>query len=464
MHQCLLITRSARSGAFPNAKRRKRYNPRSEQAQMMRAMKLIRTVAMLVFWVGVLDGSGAQVPQTANRWAPPAGELAGQIADILGAGQAQLTIRNLSTIQASEIPAIRRLIEEDLRARGVVNGGGESANLIRVTLSEDARERLWVAEIVEGSETRVAMVHVDSAGPTASAATTERVLLRRQPIFASAEPVLATLEIADGLVVLEPERIVVYDRAGDGFRERQRVNIDQIRQLARDPRGALLEDAGGSRFEAWVPGAECFGSSDGIANAAWRIQCRASDDPWAVTPTSLEFAASGGPAAQAQGAQADVGARPIQAFYNSARNYFTGVLAQSAGVDLRPFYSLVVVSRLGNQAALLVGGIDGKVQMGENGAWRPVAGTRDWGSDFAVIHSGCGTGAQVIASSSGEAAADDLRAFEIPALEAVPVSTSLAVDGAVTAMWTARDGKSAFAVTRNTGGEYEVDRVTALCN
>jgi hypothetical protein len=70
---------------------------------MMRAMKLICTVAMLVVWLGVLDVSGAQGPQPSSRWAQPAAELAGQIADILGAGQAQLTIRNLSTIQASEI-------------------------------------------------------------------------------------------------------------------------------------------------------------------------------------------------------------------------------------------------------------------------------------------------------------------------------------------------------------------------
>jgi hypothetical protein len=34
-----------------------------------------------------------------------------EIADILGPGQAQLTIRNLSTIQTTEIPAIRKLLQ-----------------------------------------------------------------------------------------------------------------------------------------------------------------------------------------------------------------------------------------------------------------------------------------------------------------------------------------------------------------
>ena len=77
---------------------------------------------------------------------------------------------------------------------------------------------------------------------------------------------------------------------------------------------------------------------------------------------------------------------------------------------------------------------------------------------------GCGAAAGFLCRSSGEAAVDSLRAFEILALEAVPASSPLAVDGTVTALWAGADGKSAFAVIRNAANEYEVDRVTALCN
>ena len=41
--------------------------------------------------------------------------------------------------------------------------------------------------------------------------------------------------------------------------------------------------------------------------------------------------------------------------------------------------------------------------MVDNGALKPVTGTRDWGSDFAALHSGCGAGTQIVASGSGEA-------------------------------------------------------------
>jgi hypothetical protein len=155
---------------------------------------------------------------------------------------------------------------------------------------------------------------------------------------------------------------------------------------------------------------------------------------------------------------------PFGAFYNSARDYFTGVVSPSVGVDLPPFYAAALIPRSAGSGALLVGGVDGKVQMAENGTLKTVSGTRDWGSDFAVLHSGCGAGVQVIASSSGEAANDSLRSYEFPALEAVPAGAPLAMNGAVTALWTAPDGKSVLAVVRNAANEYEVNRVTALCN
>jgi hypothetical protein len=102
--------------------------------------------------------------------------------------------------------------------------------------------------------------------------------------------------------------------------------------------------------------------------------------------------------------------------------------------------------------------------MVDNSALHTVAGTRDWGSDFAVVRSGCGAGTQVIVSSSGEAANDSLRAFEIPALDALPASNPLAMNGTVMALWTAQDAKSAMAVVRSAAGQYEVDRVSATCN
>ena len=154
----------------------------------------------------------------------------------------------------------------------------------------------------------------------------------------------------------------------------------------------------------------------------------------------------------------------FKAFYNAARNYFVGVVTPGVGVDLPAFYSAALLPRTAGNGALLIDGVDGKVQLAENGALAAVAGTRDWGSDVAALRSGCGTGTQAIASGSGEAVSDSLRAYEVPALEAAPVSAPLAMEGTVTAMWPAPDAKSVFAIVRKAANQYEVDRVTALCN
>jgi hypothetical protein len=409
----------------------------------MKAIWLIWVVAALMGLTGV---AAHAAPGT---WEQPASALADQIAAILGPGQAHLTIRNLSTISNDEIPVIRRLLTQDLKAHGVVMAGAESANTIRVTLSESARERMLVAEVGEGTQSQVAMVDL---GPiqTLAAPMTGALLLRSQQILVVHDPALAILETPAGLVTLEPGQVVIYAGSPGDWREKERIAIEQRRQLARDPRGVLVPTSDSNGFEAFLAGMKCTGSDAKEAEKTWTVKCSESDDPWPLGAASFSAA------------QLEI-TGTISAFYNSARNYFIGVVSPKQDVDLPAFYSGVILPR-SDGLGLLIGGVDGKVQLAESGALKVVSGTRDWGSDFAVLRSGCGAGVQVIASSSGEAPNDSLRAYELPALEAVPASAPLAIDGTVTALWTAPDGKSVLAVVRNAANEYEVDRVTALCN
>ncbi|HUH61472.1 MAG TPA: hypothetical protein VLZ50_00690 [Terracidiphilus sp.] len=382
--------------------------------------------------------------QAPGPWAQPAAALSEQVAGILGPGQANFAIRNLSTIPSDQIPAIQALLEQDLKAHGVRTSGAESANTIRVTLSENPRERLWVAEVTQGNETRVTMVQVDAGAPSAWTEAKSGLMLRREIVIETKQPIVTALEMGNALIAVEPEEIVIRSRSADGWQEAKRFRMARTRAPARDPRGESLVDATGNGFEAFVGGMECDGSvAAGAASA--QVTCHESDDPWPI-------------------AQIDqTGGGSVAAFYNASRNYFTGVVTPAIGVDLPPFYSAAVFFRPAG-AALLIDGIDGKVQLVDAGTVKNVIGTRDWGSDFAVLHSGCGAGAQVIASGSGEAVSDSLRAYELPASEAIPASAPLAMDGSVTALWSAPDGKSVYASVRHASGEYEVDRVTALCN
>lgn len=415
-------------------------------------MKLFRRVTG---WASVLlMASALLAAEGPGEWEPPAAALAEQIAGVLGPGQAMLSMRNLSSIANADIPAIRALVERDLKVHGVSIATVESANGIRITLSQNDRERLWVAEITEGNQSRVMMV---TAGPNReqAQAAADYMTLRRErlPMLGtpSRVPIVATLESGSTLIVLRPEAIDLSVFGGGGWQHQKDIPLNERRQLSRDPRGILVAAPGGNGFTAFAGQAECSGSyAAPVSNAqpaeGWTIRCAASDEPWPI----LKNNDPGNPVT-------------IKAFYNAARDYFTGVITPNPGVDLPPFYSAALLPRA-NGMALLVGSVDGKVRVADGGALRAVSGTRDWGSDFAVLKSGCGSGAQVIASGSGEAAGDSLRAYEVPAQEAIPASAALSMNGAVTALWPAPDGKSLLAAVRQPSGDYEVDRVTALCN
>ena len=80
-------------------------------------MRLIGAVALVVCWLAGLVACGAQDLQLAELIGPRRLQnWLGRSPISLGPGQAQLTVRNLSTIQVSEVPAIRKLLEQDLKS------------------------------------------------------------------------------------------------------------------------------------------------------------------------------------------------------------------------------------------------------------------------------------------------------------------------------------------------------------
>lgn len=404
------------------------------------------------------------IAQTASPWARPAGELAGRIAEILGPASAHVTVRNLSTLPDDQVAIISRLLDDDLKASGVSISSGDSANSIRITLSESTAGGLWVAEVAEGNETHVVMLPVAIA-PADAPAAREKITLHRQVVARASElrpdqgsagsvqPILAAAEIGSELAVLTPERVAIFASTPAGWTEREHADFPASHAFSRDPRGTLFVTQDGSAIHAFAPGVACSESLSSAAAASQSagagMHCESGDDPWPLTP------GGSGPS--------------IRAFYNPGRDYFTGVIVPGIGVDLPPFYTSAVLQGRSSGAALLVAGIDGKVILAENGQLLPAGGTRDWGSDFAVLNSPCGGGAEVLASSSGEALNDSLRAYEIPAQEAVAVSDPLSLGGSAMAVSPAADGKSVLAIVRTTADEgrrfdYEVDRVTATCN
>lgn len=383
--------------------------------------------------------------QAAN-WEQPAAALARQIASLAGPGPVQLVLNNRSTLPATEVPQIRQLLEQDLRSFGIVLGSGDSTTLVRVTLSENLRGGLWIAEVQEGTETRVTMLpvklDVSNAAPGAPSLT-----LRQTAIITESDPVLdAQIFSSAGeqrlLLVLEPQRVMVYVRtaastpAPSPWKEEQVLTIPFLAPLSRDVRGRIVS-AQDHLFDAYLPGVLCRGSNNW---SAITLTCTGSDDPWPVTATQ-------------------------KAFYDSARDYFMGVLVPGFGMQLAPFYEAADIPR-SNGSAVLLNNVNGSAVLVQSNITVPVNGAVDWGSDLAAVHSACGSGTQVIVSGSGASAAgDSLRAYEISGREALPVSSPLQAPGVVTAIWPASSGDNATVVIHKPASdEYEVWSVAASCN
>jgi len=416
------------------------------------------------WWAVVVVALACLTPSAhAANWEQPVADLAKRIAALSGPGPAKLVIRNQSSLAAEDIPAIRRSLERDLGGYGVRTGGGDSATLIRVTLSENVQGGLWVAEVVEGTDTRVTMLPVGLGAAAAATPGPASLVVRRTLMLTVPDPVvdaqIFTVGTLARLVVLEPERLVTYVRsaaglafagapAGGGWVEDQRIAIAHTRPLPRDVRGELVA-APDHLFDAYLPGVACSGTNTGAQIA---VACGDSDDPWPVSEPG--GAPVGGPAGV-----------PQRAFYNALRDFFTGVLAPGYGMDLPAFYEASDIPRP-TGTALLLNTVDGRLMLIENNALKPVAGASDWGSDFTVVRSECGSGVQVLVSGSGAAAAgDSLRAYEIVGREAIGVSPPLPVDGAVMAMHAASASTSATVVVRREAPlRYEVWNATALCN
>jgi hypothetical protein len=381
-----------------------------------------------------------QSPEQPSPWQSPCADLARQIAALTGPGTVSLKVESRSTLTSDDVTVIRGLLERELRSAGVVTRAKSADAEVRVTLSQNENGLLWIAEVQEGSEAKVAMLPVPgvvgSAGPEAPVIMTVHADL----LLAEAEPMLDLTVIGAGadahLIVLQPEHIKTYSQVGSSWQLVQSYSIASAHPFPRDVRGRIVP-AADHLFDAYLPGLTCAATKP---SDSWTLSyaCRESDDPWPL------------------GSQ--------KAFYNAARNFFTGVLAPGFGPKLPPFYSAAELVRASG-TAFLVADVNGAVHLLEGGSHKLLIGARDWGSDIVAVRSECGSGAQVLASAAGWPVQDSVRAYEITGREARPASAPSTFNGVVTAMWSAGDGASAIVTVRRAQESgYEAYRVSVRCN
>jgi len=393
-------------------------------------------IGLLLLVFGAALGYAATPEST---WAAASAKLAKEIANISGPGTAALTVKNQSSIPSEDLPAIRRGIEAQLRVDGIqIRSAENAATTIRITLSENLQGWLWIAEVEQGSDTKIALVPVPRSGGVAAMQVGPSMTLKKTLVYSQAAAILDFATVHAGsethLVVLDESNVSLYRSTGTKYELEQAFPITHSRPFPRDLRGRLAIGKD-HLFDAYLPGVIC---SSGVSTPI-NVTCRESDDPWPLGPQ--------------------------KALFNSARDYFTGALLPGIGKPVSPFFTAADLPR-SNYTLWIFTGTDGAVRESDGVNERRVSAmaSGDWGSDLAAVHDACGLGTQLLVTAVGDGA-DSLRAFEVPDREPVLVSAPLSFDNSITALWTSMDGTDANAVVHNTtGGRYEAYSVSVACN
>jgi len=412
---------------------------------------------------------GLLVTASAADWNIPEQQLARRIVAVTGPGSVSLAVVNRSSLGRRDYEAIRNGLRSALEPLGIrfMKQPEQPATTIAISLSENPASYVWVAEIRKNTgEAFVVMVSSLRSDRTPGVHESVPLTLRKTSLWASDDPILdvAVLEESatpNRIAVLDPEKVSLYRWQGAKWQLEQTSTIVHARPWPRDLRGRLIA-AKDHLLDVFLPGVICRSSVSSLA-----LNCRESDDPWPLMAGPRVPGVNGGalsvfPSADLANAASTL-VPELGAFFAPTRNFFTGVLTPGVGkfTTVPKFYSAAVLPR-DRYALWLFAASDGLVHM-VDGASDQVA-KLGWGSDLASVKTSCGAGWQVLATGTGTASGDSVRAYEFPDRDPVAVSAAVDFSGSITAMWTEAKGDTAIVVTRNREtGTYEAFRLALAC-
>jgi hypothetical protein len=351
-----------------------------------------------------------------------------------------LNFDNVSSLSGADLDVLKKSITAAFRAAGIRLVKAEYAVAeIQITFSEDWQNFVWVAAIRQGTTNQTVIRKIPKPS-AASASRAPTLTVHKNVAWQQEAPILDFFIDGPNLYVLEPGQIAVYGNESGKWRQKQTLAIVHEQTWPRDMRGRLqvINSGGsGSQITAYLPGTLCSGAVTPPV-----LQCHASDDPW----------------------QIDMGL--LAAFFSPTRNFFTGVLAgQKSGESVPPFFSGAVLIN-GDSRQWVFAGTDGRARFYRNTLGTPAAAFGDWGSSLAAIQSTCGSGRQLLVSSSNDLTRPDtIQAVEVSNREAVPVSPTVELSGPIKALWPSEGGQSVHgAVESLVSGKYEAVVFTVTCN
>jgi len=377
-----------------------------------------------------------------SDWHEPVSQLAGKITGITGPGVVALEINNHSSISSADAEEIRTELTNSLSTAGVrVWQPDQAAATIKLTLSENLQQYVWVAEVQQASnDTNVILISSPRPDFALTSQNVPPVAIHATTLISQPEPMFDVAVVSSS-----PLRILVLTRTAVTLQEQQDGHWTVVQSLPITSPNPLPLDLRGRiflrkdhLFDAYLPGLICRAAN----STPLQMTCSPSDDPWPVATDNFGQSA----------------------FFSPTRNFFTGALVPGLGKQkfAPPFYTAAAVPR-SNYSLWVFSGIDGQVRLLDGINQLPLSRVH-WGSDVAAVHAACRSDWQVLADSAESDPADSIQAFEFPDREPAAVSPKLNVNGSISALWASPTGDSATAIYRNSDtGNYEALQLNLDC-
>lgn len=398
--------------------------------------RFTRAAASLLFLLLGMPAMGA------TDWRAPEHQLAEKIAAVTGPDAVALQVINRSSLSRAESDTIHRGLLTELASLGIRFVDADQATAtVQVSLSEDLQSYVWLAEIRRGTdEPSVVMIAMPRPETSAVAQDASALTLRKTLLWTQESRIL---DVALGpgnpqqMIVLDADNVTLYKFQDNRWQTEQTFAISHLHPWPRDLRARLLLRKD-HLFDAYLPGVYCRST----ATVPLTLNCYESDDPWPLGADQF----------------------PLNAFFAHTRNFFTGGLTPGVGKQTTAptFYSAAPLPH-DKYTLWLFATVDEQVYM-LDGVTDQTTRKLDWGSDITSVHSGCGSGWQVLTSGTNDGGNDTVRAFEMADREPTAVTQPADFRGDITALWTEADGSSAIAVSHDSEtGAYAAYRLTITC-
>jgi hypothetical protein len=360
----------------------------------------------------------------------PARALAQKIASALKMREPVVfSFSNVAAASPSDAAAARDAIVNELHALGISTGAPSGVAVV-VTLSENFRGWVWVAEIRRNDTREVVMEEWPRQTETGIAAP---VLIEKQRVLDQDLCILDFAPLGRDLLVLDAESVSIYENSSGAWQHKLSIRIPVSRSLPRDLRGRLFVQ--GEVYQAYLPGLTC----DGNAAGGLSITCR-DEGLWPLGPN-------------------------VRGISIPTRNFFENfVLPDGLQKHMPAFFSAASFSDHG-RAAWIFAGTDGRTHL-YNAAFESGASWAGWGSDIAAVENECGSRTLLLATGTGDSTAPDaVQAYELADGAPRPMGDPVSFPGPVTALWPASERGAAVAVSRDLkSGRYAAFRLSIPCS